>query len=244
MAKLFQKEHSAALCSFKEIMMYTITFANDKWIAAIQHGSTILINSGLGETPQEALQDLLDNQKRSKTIQEARAVIRSEFKKDPEWKRSYIDNVACADPVWPNAELVIQFDPAQDTCDCEGERLTLPFAILGRNGWTRITTEYGTNNRVTGKGGKRVRCYKLDVFKNYKPDFICMDIEGAEPEALRGAEKLIKKYRPDLAISVYHHPLHCWSIPLWINSLKLGYKFYLRNYSGNPLETVMYAVQQ
>ena len=36
-----------------------------------------------------------------------------------------------------------------------------------------------------------------------KIDFIKMDIEGAELQALKGAEQTIKKFRPKLAITVY-----------------------------------------
>ncbi len=68
-----------------------------------------------------------------------------------------------------------------------------------------------------------------------------MDIEGAELEALKGTETLIKKNKPDLAISVYHAPNHIWEIPLYIESLKQGYEFYLRNYTSFTHDTVLYA---
>jgi len=68
-----------------------------------------------------------------------------------------------------------------------------------------------------------------------------MDIEGAEPEALVGAKNMICKYLPDLAICVYHSPNHLWEVPLYLNDLNIGYKFYLRNYTGFSIETVLYA---
>ena len=69
-----------------------------------------------------------------------------------------------------------------------------------------------------------------------------MDIEGAEIEALQGAQNTIKKYKPTLAISLYHKPEHLFTIPLLINSWNLGYKFYIRSHGNNLLETVLYCV--
>lgn len=50
-------------------------------------------------------------------------------------------------------------------------------------------------------------------FPEKKIDFIKMDIEGAELQALDGAKDLIQRDRPILAISGYHEPAHLWEIP-------------------------------
>ncbi len=71
---------------------------------------------------------------------------------------------------------------------------------------------------------------------------IKMDIEGAEPEALCGAEKIIRRHAPVLAISVYHQVDHLWTIPLWISKACPGYSFFLRHHSDFAGETVCYAV--
>lgn len=73
-------------------------------------------------------------------------------------------------------------------------------------------------------------------------DFIKMDVEGAELEALRGAEAVIKQFRPKLAITVYHYFKDFWTIPGYISQLNLGYRFYLRHYTMHAEETVLYAV--
>ena len=72
-------------------------------------------------------------------------------------------------------------------------------------------------------------------------DFIKMDIEGAELEALKGAETTIHRDRPKLAISVYHQLHDFWRIPQWIDSLGLGYRFYLRHFTIHAEETVLFA---
>lgn len=72
-------------------------------------------------------------------------------------------------------------------------------------------------------------------------DFIKMDIEGAESYALRGAEQSLRRFRPRLAISVYHAPGDLWSIAQWIDSLGLGYRFHLDHYTIHYEETVLFA---
>ena len=62
-------------------------------------------------------------------------------------------------------------------------------------------------------------------------DFIKMDIEGAELNALKGALTTIQKFKPKLAISVYHSLEDYSSILLWLRDLNLGYKFYLRHFT-------------
>jgi len=73
-------------------------------------------------------------------------------------------------------------------------------------------------------------------------DFIKMDIEGSELSALHGAEASIRRWQPKLAISLYHRPEDFFSIPLWVDSLGIGYRFYLDHYTIHSEETVLYAV--
>lgn len=72
-------------------------------------------------------------------------------------------------------------------------------------------------------------------------DFIKMDIEGAEYNALLGAEETIGKFRPKLAISVYHLPDDIYTIPLLIKKMLPDYTLYLRHYTWGAGETVLYA---
>ncbi len=68
-----------------------------------------------------------------------------------------------------------------------------------------------------------------------------MDIEGAERKTIEGAENIIKKYRPELAICVYHRADDIFEIPLAIKKLVPEYKLYLRQHSDSLLDTVLYA---
>lgn len=55
-------------------------------------------------------------------------------------------------------------------------------------------------------------------------DFIKMDIEGAEPKALAGGKETIAKYKPRMALSVYHQPDHPETVPRMVKEAYAGYK--------------------
>jgi FkbM family methyltransferase len=72
-------------------------------------------------------------------------------------------------------------------------------------------------------------------------DFIKMDIEGAELNALKGGEDTIRTFRPRLAISIYHRENDFIEIPEYLNKLNLGYEFYLDHFTIHGEETVLFA---
>ena len=74
-----------------------------------------------------------------------------------------------------------------------------------------------------------------------KIDFIKMDIEGAETNALKGAIETIRNFRPKLAIALYHSTKDFESIPKFINDLGVGYKFYLSHATIYGEETMLFA---
>lgn len=77
-----------------------------------------------------------------------------------------------------------------------------------------------------------------------KVDFITLDIEGAEMEALKGAETILLSQKPNLAISIHHKPTDLFQIINYVNSLNCGYKFWLGYhgpYSANSVNVLLYA---
>ena len=81
-----------------------------------------------------------------------------------------------------------------------------------------------------------------DILKNESVTFIKMDIEGSELKALSGAEEIIRKQKPKLAVCVYHKPEHLWEVPLYIKKIVPEYKIYIRHHTPLEYETVCYAL--
>jgi FkbM family methyltransferase len=72
--------------------------------------------------------------------------------------------------------------------------------------------------------------------------YLKMDIEGAEMNALRGAEKTIGASLPRLAISIYHSPEDMLDIPEYLHSKFPDYRLYVRHHSREAVDTVLYAI--
>lgn len=73
----------------------------------------------------------------------------------------------------------------------------------------------GTVGASFGEGNFTVQCVSLDeAIRHESPTYIKMDIEAAEPAAIRGARKLIKEHQPVVAACSYHVQDHLWTIPL------------------------------
>jgi FkbM family methyltransferase len=90
-----------------------------------------------------------------------------------------------------------------------------------------------------------VETITLDFFVhkyNVKPDYIKMDIEGAEMEALIGARDTLVKVNPKLAVCLYHSPEHLFSIPLFVKEINPRYKLFLGHHNDDFREIVLYAL--
>lgn len=120
-----------------------------------------------------------------------------------------------------------------------------PYGAYDRNGFLRFDPRGDDPGaaKITEDGPLAVEVCRLDdELAGRKVTFIKMDIEGAELAALRGAARIIREQRPKLAICVYHKPEDMWEIPSFILELCPDYSLYLRHYSPNECETVLYAI--
>ena len=92
----------------------------------------------------------------------------------------------------------------------------------------------------------KVNAINLDNFVYQRDirnvDYIKLDIEGAELKALRGAIKLLKEFRPQLAICIYHTKNDIFDIPKFLSENLEEYIFRLGHYSTSIWDTVLYAI--
>ena len=73
-----------------------------------------------------------------------------------------------------------------------------------------------------------------------------MDVEGAERAALLGMRETLRRHRPKLLVSLYHHIEDYITLPLLIDELTGGgYTYHLRMHPYIPAWDVMlYAVPE
>lgn len=111
--------------------------------------------------------------------------------------------------------------------------------------------EYGKEEHGTGESfsllksehSVKVKTVKIDdaIPRTQNVTLIKMDIEGAELNALKGAEETIKRWKPNLAICIYHKLNDFWEIPMYIKSIVPEYKIGIRHHQNNLGGTVLYA---
>lgn len=62
----------------------------------------------------------------------------------------------------------------------------------------------GATSHIKDEEQNKIVCVPFDSLNIGKVDFVKMDIEGAEIEALEGMKETLLKYKPHLAIATYH----------------------------------------
>ena len=91
----------------------------------------------------------------------------------------------------------------------------------------------------------------IDSLKLNKIDLIKTDIEEAEKFLVYDLDKIIKKYRPKLSISIYHFDYRekiftkdndLVLIPNVLIKMCKNYKFYIKHYSFDRRETIIYCI--
>lgn len=116
-------------------------------------------------------------------------------------------------------------------------------AVGGTSEIKRFYVSDAKNSFMSENGTEEIQVERIDnILMNQNVTFVKLDIEGAEYEAICGAESLIRRSRPILAISLYHKVDDLFKIPLLMTNMVSDYCYYIRHYSPTVIETVLYAI--
>ena len=129
------------------------------------------------------------------------------------------------------------------------------YALSNQNGTLELASAIGGTDasikpvkyNITGGFSKRVfpsiTVDSLVEKSNLeKLDLIKMDLEGAEELVLPGTLEVMKKFRPQAAISIYHEPHHYWEIPLFFMKALDRYSYFIDVYSFGRYEIILYMI--
>lgn len=150
----------------------------------------------------------------------------------------HLNSVHAFEPDSINYEKLCNFAKLHENIFC------WPNAVSDKNKILKFNNQSDQGSFVDDTGDISIQSVLLDdCLFNYPVNFIKMDIEGSEFDALLGAEKILKKYRPRLAISVYHKPDDIWKIHEFLRKIYgSGSRFYLRHHSRIIADTVLYVI--
>lgn len=143
------------------------------------------------------------------------------------------------------AATVVAIEPGPDSVEClrrnfASEIASAKLIVCSKGVWDREgalplildgNTSIGDGFVIRRPGdrvGTSVPLTSIDTLvselKLPRVDFIKMDIEGAEQEALRGARQTLARFRPRLAISAYHRHEDPREIPALVRNARPDYR--------------------
>lgn len=150
----------------------------------------------------------------------------------------------------PNYKSIHIFEPEPNNMKIVKKKLSKynnifyhPYGASNKNQSLKFKSA-GSASIISNQGNISINVKKIDELIKNSCSFIKMDIEGGEIPAIKGASKIIRRFNPRLAISVYHKVNDLWKIPKEILKINSNYKIYLRHYTEGFTETVMFFVPE
>ena len=147
----------------------------------------------------------------------------------------------------PNYRWIYFIEPSKNNLTYAKKRLVdidrisyFPIGLSNQREILRFNENLGSASNVSDIGSVFIQLDRLDAIIQDEISFIKMDLEGFELKALEGSIEILKKYKPKLAIAVYHAASDLREIYQFIKSLNLGYKMYMRHYTQGWSETILY----
>ncbi len=119
--------------------------------------------------------------------------------------------------------------------------------ISNSHSFKRFNSSNSMGSALSDSGNTVIQTVQLDDFlyawlkESGTRAYIKMDVEGAEPKALEGLQKVMAELKPCLAISAYHHPADLWVLTDLIKNSNPAYQFFLRQHGADGMDLVLYA---
>ena len=131
------------------------------------------------------------------------------------------------------------------SCDIEIQEA----ALWNENGETEFLSSKNRNSSISNSSHQfktvKVNLKKLDSIISSPVDYIKYDVEGSELQALEGSAETIKKYSPDMLVSLYHKSEDIFLLVNYIADNFKDYKLYLRRLYCLPAwELNLYAIKK
>jgi FkbM family methyltransferase len=149
----------------------------------------------------------------------------------------------------PDHQRIYYFEPNEESFEHSKRQLegVSQVRLFKKGLWHEDTVLHfdgsmGSASKLSDTGDMSIAMTSIDAVVDGPVHFIKLDIEGAELNALQGAETTIRRDRPALAVCVYHAQQDFWRVPKRVLQYQPGYKVYLRHYTQGVFETVMYFV--
>jgi FkbM family methyltransferase len=118
--------------------------------------------------------------------------------------------------------------------------VTLPLAASNETAIEFLTSN-DSGSTISVNGDLAIQSTSIDsLLHGQKISILKLDIEGAEKAAIQGSTETIQKWKPGLAVSVYHKPQDLWEILDEVDSLGVYSNYYLRTYGEQTFDTVLY----
>ncbi len=108
------------------------------------------------------------------------------------------------------------------------------YAVYSENKTLIFSNKAGRQSTISSKGEKVEGVCVDSLYSDKIVTYIKMDVEGAEKEAIQGAETTLKNQKPELNIALYHRSADIFSIPLQIAEINPDYKFHIRRHPYIP----------
>ncbi len=107
-------------------------------------------------------------------------------------------------------------------------------AIYSESKTLIFSSKAGRQSTISSKGEEIEATTVDELCADKTVTYIKMDVEGAEKEAIKGAENTLKTQKPKLNIALYHKSTDIFEIPLQIAKINSEYKFHIRRHPYIP----------